>query len=120
MRLGPADGPGPPPLRDFLPEIAAHNPDLTIYILSWDFPVIFANVRDPQLVWGRNPFKHPSVHLHFDSTHPPGASHHQKIVVIDDSLAFAGGMDIAGGRWDTPDHRGHAARGKRRPLPSLP
>jgi phosphatidylserine/phosphatidylglycerophosphate/cardiolipin synthase-like enzyme len=67
-------------------------------------------VRDPKLVWGRNPFNHPRVHLKFDSTHPPGASHHQKIVVIDDCLAFAGGMDIAGGRWDSPEHRAHDAR----------
>jgi phospholipase D1/2 len=30
--------------------------------------------------------------------------------VIDDCLAFAGGMDVAGGRWDTPEHRPDDAR----------
>ena len=121
VRLGPGAGPEPltPPLRDFLPAVAAANPDLNIYILSWDFPILFANVRDPQLVWGSDPFNHPRVHLKFDSTHPPGASHHQKIVVIDDSLAFAGGMDIAGGRWDSPEHRPKDPRraGKHGPYP---
>ena len=106
VQLGPGGGPDPlmPPLRDFLPAIATRNPDLNIYILSWDFPVLFANVRDPKLVLGQDPFNHPRIHLKFDSTHPPGASHHQKVVVIDDTLAFAGGMDLAGGRWDSPEH----------------
>lgn len=77
VRLGPAAGTGRliPPLRDFLPAVAAANPDLNIYILTWDFSVVFANVRDPKLVLGQNPFKHPRVHLEFDSMHPPGASH---------------------------------------------
>jgi phosphatidylserine/phosphatidylglycerophosphate/cardiolipin synthase-like enzyme len=105
-RLGPGGPPGDlvPPLWEFLPAVADANPDLNIYILAWDFPILLANARDPKLVWGRDPFNHPRVHLKFDSTHPPGASHHQKIVVIDDGLAFAGGMDIAGGRWDSPEH----------------
>jgi phospholipase D1/2 len=120
-RLGPGAGSEPlvPPLRDFLPAVARANPDLNIYILSWSFPFLFAHKRDPKLVWGQDPFKHPRVHLKFDSTHPPGASHHQKIVVVDDSLAFAGGMDIAGGRWDTPEHLACDARrpGKDGPYP---
>ncbi len=32
-------------------------------------------------------------------------SHHEKLVVIDRSLAFVGGIDLALGRWDTSDHR---------------
>ncbi len=105
VRLGPGAGPGElvPPLRDFLPAAADRNPDLNIYILSWNFPFLLANERDPKLV----------------CTHPPGASHHQKIVVIDDCLAFAGGMDIAGGRWDSPEHRACDIRraGKHEPYP---
>ena len=119
VRLGPGAGEEPlePPIRDFLPALADANPGLNIYILSWSFPLLFANVRDPKLVWGRDPFNHPRVHLKFDSTHPSGGSHHQKIVVVDDCLAFAGGMDIAGGRWDSPEHRAHDARraGKEKP-----
>ena len=33
------------------------------------------------------------------------ASHHQKVVVIDDELAFCGGIDLTGHRWDTCQHR---------------
>ncbi len=35
---------------------------------------------------------------------PIGASHHHKIVVVDDSLAFCGGIDMTSNRWDTPAH----------------
>lgn len=120
-RLGPGAGDGQlePPIREFFPALAERHPDLNIYILSWSFPLLFANVRDPKLVWGRDPFNHPRVHLEFDGSHPAGGSHHQKIVVIDDCLAFAGGMDIAGGRWDTPEHRARDPRraGKDEPYP---
>src|SRR5262245_35268635 len=41
----------------------------------------------------------------FDDRHPVGGSHHQKVVVIDDQLAFCGGIDLTGHRWDTSAHR---------------
>ena len=31
-------------------------------------------------------------------------SHHEKLVVVDRSIAFVGGIDLCFGRWDTPDH----------------
>ena len=123
VRLGPGAATGGetlvPPLREFLPGVADANPDLNIYILNWDFPFLFANVRDPKLVRGEDPFQHPRVHFKFDSNHPAGGSEHEKIVVIDDGLAFAGGMDLAGGRWDTSEHRAYDVRraGKDEPYP---
>ncbi len=41
----------------------------------------------------------------FDDRHPVGGSHHQKVVVIDDQLAFCGGIDLTSHRWDTCEHR---------------
>lgn len=32
-------------------------------------------------------------------------SHHEKVVVIDRSIAFVGGIDLCYGRWDTPAHK---------------
>uniref|UniRef100_A0A671PTA2 phospholipase D n=1 Tax=Sinocyclocheilus anshuiensis TaxID=1608454 RepID=A0A671PTA2_9TELE len=32
-------------------------------------------------------------------------AHHEKIVVIDQSVAFVGGIDLAYGRWDDSEHR---------------
>ena len=72
---------------------------------DWDFPMIYADDREApikvRLGWGWKP--HRRVHLEFD-THPPGGSHHQKIVVIDDAIAFCGGFDLTCQRWDTPAH----------------
>nr|AAN75609.2 SPO14 [Cryptococcus neoformans var. neoformans] len=31
-------------------------------------------------------------------------SHHEKLCVIDETLAFMGGLDLCYGRWDTPQH----------------
>jgi uncharacterized membrane protein YdjX (TVP38/TMEM64 family) len=44
------------------------------------------------------------VHVCLDSTAPVVSSHHQKLVVIDDCLAFCGGLDLTIRRWDTADH----------------
>ena len=32
-------------------------------------------------------------------------AHHEKLVVIDQSVAFVGGIDLAYGRWDDREHR---------------
>ncbi len=46
-----------------------------------------------------------------DGAHPTGAVHHQKIISIDDAVAFCGGIDLTLGRWDTSEHRdGHPLR----------
>ncbi|AFM19846.1 phosphatidylserine/phosphatidylglycerophosphate/cardiolipin synthase [Mycolicibacterium chubuense NBB4] len=39
-----------------------------------------------------------------DGAHPTGAVHHQKIVVVDDGVAFCGGIDLTVDRWDTSEH----------------
>lgn len=32
-------------------------------------------------------------------------AHHEKIIVVDQSVAFVGGIDLAYGRWDDREHR---------------
>jgi phosphatidylserine/phosphatidylglycerophosphate/cardiolipin synthase-like enzyme len=44
------------------------------------------------------------VRFAFDDRHAIGGSQHQKIVVVDDALAFCGGIDLTGHRWDTSAH----------------
>jgi uncharacterized membrane protein YdjX (TVP38/TMEM64 family) len=53
-----------------------------------------------------------------DDRHPVGASHHQKIIVIDDAIAFVGGLDLTSARWDTPAH--HPAEAMRRDADGKP
>jgi phosphatidylserine/phosphatidylglycerophosphate/cardiolipin synthase-like enzyme len=45
-----------------------------------------------------------------DNSQPRGASHHQKLVVIDRSIAFVGGMDVCDSRWDDRCHEAEDVR----------
>jgi phospholipase D1/2 len=47
----------------------------------------------------------PRFHFRLDGVHPSGACHHQKVVVIDDRIAFASGIDLSRWRWDTCEHK---------------
>lgn len=98
-------------LGEFLNDLARHRPQLRVHILTWDYPMIFGLDRDwaPIIGLGWKPARH--VTLHYDNTHPVGGSHHQKVVVIDDAIAFCGGIDLTCRRWDTCEH---AAIEKRR------
>ena len=51
-----------------------------------------------------NQFTSARMHFAVDGAHPTGAVHHQKIVVVDDAVAFCGGIDLTIGRWDTREH----------------
>ena len=58
-------------------------------------------LKHPNIVILRHPtwftfFTHPSTLLRW--------SHHEKLVVIDQSIAFVGGIDLCFGRWDTSAH----------------
>jgi len=94
----------PEQLGNFLYAVADARPDLHIHVLNWDFAMLFALERKwpvTRLGWRGH---HRRLMFHMDAKHPVGASHHQKVAVIDDALAFAGGLDITRCRWDTPEH----------------
>lgn len=88
----------------FIDWLVARTPSLQVHILRWDVGALKTLLRGKTLLtiirWA---FKR-RVHLKLDSAHPTGASHHQKIVVIDDCLAFCGGIDMTDKRWDTRAH----------------
>ncbi|SET15030.1 Phosphatidylserine/phosphatidylglycerophosphate/cardiolipin synthase [Nitrosomonas marina] len=94
----------PEKLGEFLNALTDKNQNLNIYILNWDFAMIYSVGREwfpiYQLEWKTNS----RVHFCLDDYQPAGASQHQKAVIIDDTLAFIGGLDLTLGRWDTPDH----------------
>lgn len=91
-------------LGDFLNAVAEEKPDLHIYILSWDFAMIYLFERETFPVFQLDWKTHKRVRFHMDNHHPPGASQHQKIVVVDDAVAFTGGIDLGTMRWDTSEH----------------
>lgn len=89
---------------EFLNELCEGNPDLEIYLLAWDFSLLFMLEREWLQEWIFNWTTNERIRFRFERTHPLGASQHQKFVVIDGSVAFMGGMDICAGRWDTRHH----------------
>jgi Phosphatidylserine/phosphatidylglycerophosphate/cardiolipin synthases and related enzymes len=97
-------------LGDFLNDLAATKRRLKIRILDWDFPVVFGTDREAPPGSSGGWKKHRRIDFRFDDTHPVGGSHHQKIVIIDESLAFAGGLDLTNRRWDTRDHKAEDPR----------
>ena len=94
----------PVTLREFLVHLVRERPELTVYLLTWDFAVLYALEREPfpslKLGWNT-----PSrIRFRLDNALPVGASHHQKIIVVDDAVAFSGGLDLTIRRWDTCRH----------------
>ena len=94
----------PAELAAFLSALVTVRSNLNVYLLLWDYSLLYAAERESfplfSLQW-RTP---PRVHFSLDNQVPLGASQHQKIVVIDGQVAFSGGLDLTGRRWDTPEH----------------
>jgi phosphatidylserine/phosphatidylglycerophosphate/cardiolipin synthase-like enzyme/uncharacterized membrane protein YdjX (TVP38/TMEM64 family) len=92
-------------LGAFLNALVRRRRRLRVYVLDWDYPMIFGTDREFPPLYGLGWKPARRVRLHYDNTHPVAGSHHQKIVVIDDAIAFSGGLDLTSRRWDTCEHR---------------
>jgi phospholipase D1/2 len=92
-------------LADFLDAVISRQQQLQVHILLWDFAMIYALEREWLPIYRLGWQTHRQLHFEMDDQHPIGASHHQKVVVVDDKVAFAGGFDLSKWRWDTPEHR---------------
>ena len=103
---------GKPPviLGDFLNDLARRKHHLCVKILDWDFPMVFGTGREFSPHTGFSWKPHRRIDFRFDDTHPVAGSHHQKIVIFDDKLAFVGGIDLTNKRWDTCDHKAQEPR----------
>lgn len=91
-------------LGDFLRAIVTARPDLHVHILNWDFAMLYALEREWMPHYKLGWHTHRRLNFFMDGRHPIGASHHQKVVVIDDEVAFVGGLDLTRCRWDTSEH----------------
>lgn len=95
----------PAQVGDFLLWLVKRNPDLEVYLLRWDVGAFKTLLKWANLHTLVRWMHHPRIHTKLDGFHPTGASHHQKIVVIDDCFAFCGGIDMTCQRWDTREHK---------------
>ena len=91
-------------LGRFLNDLVRRKRGLQIHILIWDYPMVFGLDREWAPLYGFGWKPRRRIHFRYDSTQPVGASHHQKLVVIDDAIAFCGGIDLTCKRWDTCEH----------------
>ena len=94
----------PEALGDFLDALVSRRRGLHAHLLGWDFAMVYAAEREWLPTFNLGWKTHRRLHFCLDDTHPVGASHHQKLVVIDDAVAFVGGLDLTIRRWDTPAH----------------
>jgi phosphatidylserine/phosphatidylglycerophosphate/cardiolipin synthase-like enzyme/uncharacterized membrane protein YdjX (TVP38/TMEM64 family) len=100
----------PTSLGELLERLVRERRDLRVYVLTWDWAPIYALERDP-LTRARLGWTTPRrLHFRYDGKHPLRASHHQMVVVVDDEVAFSGGLDLTGHRWDTFAHAVDDAR----------
>lgn len=95
---------GPNKIGQFLNWLAKSRPNLHLRVLKWDIGMLHSLGRGETpalLLYWR--FRR-RIDLRLDGAHPPISAHHMKILVVDDAIAFCGGIDMTAGRWDTRDH----------------
>jgi phosphatidylserine/phosphatidylglycerophosphate/cardiolipin synthase-like enzyme/uncharacterized membrane protein YdjX (TVP38/TMEM64 family) len=101
----PPDDGLPTAFGPFLGELINQRPKLQVHLLLWDYSLVYAHEREvlPRLTldWEMPP----QVRLRLDSTVSFGSSQHQKLVIVDDAVAFCGGLDLTVRRWDTGRHQ---------------
>ncbi|ORV91924.1 phospholipase [Mycobacterium interjectum] len=101
---------GPNQLGAFLYWLLWRRPDLEIQVLKSNlrllpvFDGIWYGLTPVSVV---NRLSSKRLRLAIDGARPTGSVHHQKLVVVDDVLAFCGGIDLTLDRWDTPEHKHH-------------
>jgi phospholipase D1/2 len=89
----------------FLDHLCQRTPTLRVYLLAWDFHVVFALEREwMQRLWFHYGTNERMI-FRFDEADASQASHHQKFAVIDGVQSFVGGIDLCESRWDERDHR---------------
>ena len=84
----------PARLGSFIPWLVNERPELEVRILKWGIGALEFVVRGSMMLDLMRWFPHHRIDFKFDTAHPVGCSHHQKIVVIDDKLAVCGGIDM--------------------------
>ena len=94
----------PDEIGHVLIRLAKARPELDIRLLIWKsaLPVAISQEFFPHR--SRAWFKGTPVKFVLDDAVPMGACHHQKVLVIDDAIAFCGGGDFGIDRWDTLAH----------------
>lgn len=103
---GPDDT-APTRLGELLGYLVRTRPGLEIHVMRWSYHLIYW--RDREFTTQRR-LEKLGVRFHDDGAHTFFGCVHHKVVMIDDGLAFCGGMDLTHKRWDTSQHAPDEAR----------
>lgn len=104
LTAGPRLPDEPETLGEFVLWLVERRPELEVFLLRWDVGAVRTLFRGTTVFTLARWMLHKRISARLDHATPPGASHHHKIVVIDDCLAFCGGIDMTSNRWDTQEH----------------
>lgn len=80
------------------------RPELDVRLLIWKSPLLIAASQGFYPHRAQGWFRKRMVEFRLDQPGPRGACHHQKVIVIDDAVAFCGGGDVSVDRWDSEAH----------------
>lgn len=97
-------------LLPFLNYLCEQTPDLHIYITAWDYSLVYAIEREWLQKLKFDFQSHERVRFEFTNHPDPGGCYHRKLVVIDNRVAFLGGLDLCDSRWDERRHVKHDPR----------
>lgn len=104
IRLDPINAPDES-LSALIARLVQQRPSLHVRILIWGFSTFYGANHQPALLLSQPWYSGlPRVEFEFDNNYPLGSSHHEKVVCIDDAIAFVGGIDLTAERWDTQAH----------------
>ncbi len=102
IRLRPRD-PSSRTIGEILRSLVEERPELEVRLLVWGMGPVYSGKSFR--MFGKMQWNdHPRINLQLDFRHPLRASHHQKVVVVDDKTAFVGGIDLTARRWDDRRH----------------
>jgi phosphatidylserine/phosphatidylglycerophosphate/cardiolipin synthase-like enzyme len=100
-------------LRELLGD-AAESVDVRVLLWAGAPVPVSALRRAAVRAWRDELVRGTRVQVALDSHERPLHCHHEKVVVIDDEVAFVGGIDVtnlSGDRWDTAEHPGRGRMG---------
>lgn len=84
---------------------ARANPELSVQLVLWKAPPFFSGDQHLSDSFVQAVDSQPNMKIQQVESESVFGTVHEKFVILDDTLAFLGGIDISLGRWDTPDHR---------------
>lgn len=91
-------------IGNLLNRAAEANPDLRVRLLIWDAAALVSVTKGLMPQRARRWFRSGKVAYRLDSSSAFGAALHQKLLVVDDALAFCSGADFSTNRWDSRQH----------------